>query len=173
MRPFGDVSDALIATRKTMRSGFAQEQTVADWQESVRLSIIRYRGGTTTYLEVPETGSGSLPRNSCCPGTRDKVSCLVQLYGAWRRLGSIESWAGQSAIKWTPHLQRGRLQGIDCLFFFTPSSIQLGFPAARPCRFVGRNSFRAGPIVQHPAKFGEDICLLLPTIRIELFRLYS
>jgi multidrug efflux system outer membrane protein len=49
---FGDVSDALIGYEKYHQVRVRQEQTVADLQESVRLSILRYTGGTTTYLEV-------------------------------------------------------------------------------------------------------------------------
>ncbi|MGA2420531.1 MAG: TolC family protein, partial [Candidatus Acidiferrum sp.] len=49
---FGDVSDALIGYQKLHDVRVRQEQTVADLQESVRLSILRYQGGTTTYLEV-------------------------------------------------------------------------------------------------------------------------
>ncbi|HTB93370.1 MAG TPA: efflux transporter outer membrane subunit [Candidatus Sulfotelmatobacter sp.] len=49
---FGDVSDALIGYEKFHEVRVRQEQTVADLQESVRLSILRYKGGTTTYLEV-------------------------------------------------------------------------------------------------------------------------
>jgi multidrug efflux system outer membrane protein len=49
---FGDVSDALIGYEKFHQVRVRQEQTVADLQESVRLSILRYTGGTTTYLEV-------------------------------------------------------------------------------------------------------------------------
>jgi multidrug efflux system outer membrane protein len=49
---FGDVSDALIAYQKFHEVRVRQEETVADLAESVRLSIMRYQGGTTTYLEV-------------------------------------------------------------------------------------------------------------------------
>jgi outer membrane protein, multidrug efflux system len=49
---FGDVSDALIGYEKYHQVRVRQEATVADLQESVRLSILRYTGGTTTYLEV-------------------------------------------------------------------------------------------------------------------------
>jgi multidrug efflux system outer membrane protein len=49
---FGDVSDALIGYEKFHQVRVRQEETVADLQESVRLSILRYKGGTTTYLEV-------------------------------------------------------------------------------------------------------------------------
>ena len=49
---FGDVSDALIGYQKLHEVRLRQEDTVADLQESVRLSNDRYKGGTTTYLEV-------------------------------------------------------------------------------------------------------------------------
>ena len=49
---FRDVSDALIRYQKSHEARVRQEQTVGDLAESVRLSIMRYRGGTTTYLEV-------------------------------------------------------------------------------------------------------------------------
>jgi len=49
---FGDVSNALIGYQKFHQVRVRQEETVADLQESVRLSILRYTGGTTTYLEV-------------------------------------------------------------------------------------------------------------------------
>src|SRR5258707_3088344 len=49
---FGDVSDALIGYQKFHEVRLRQESTVADLQESVRLSNMRYKGGTTAYLEV-------------------------------------------------------------------------------------------------------------------------
>jgi hypothetical protein len=51
-RAFGDVSDALIGYQKFYEVRVRQEQAVADLEESVRLSIMRYHGGTATYLEV-------------------------------------------------------------------------------------------------------------------------
>jgi outer membrane protein, multidrug efflux system len=51
-RAFGDVSDALIGYEKFREVRIRQQESVADLQESVRLSILRYQGGTTTYLEV-------------------------------------------------------------------------------------------------------------------------
>jgi len=47
---FGDVSDALIGYQKNHQVRIRQEESVADLQESVRLSNMRYTGGTTTYL---------------------------------------------------------------------------------------------------------------------------
>jgi multidrug efflux system outer membrane protein len=49
---FGDVSNSLIDYQKLHQVRVRQQDTVADLAESVRLSNLRYRGGTTTYLEV-------------------------------------------------------------------------------------------------------------------------
>ena len=49
---FGDVSNSLIDYQKLHQVRVRQQDTVADLAESVRLSNMRYRGGTTTYLEV-------------------------------------------------------------------------------------------------------------------------
>jgi hypothetical protein len=57
-RAFGDVSDALIGYQKLREVRTRQEVTVADLQESVGLSEMCYRGGTTTHLE----GLGSVLR---------------------------------------------------------------------------------------------------------------
>src|ERR1700745_158154 len=51
-RAFGDVSDALIGYQKLHQVRVRQQDTVADLAESGRLSLLRYKGGTTTYLEV-------------------------------------------------------------------------------------------------------------------------
>ncbi len=49
---FGDVSDALIGYQKYHEVRLSQEQSVRDLQEEVGVSLTRYRGGTTAYLEV-------------------------------------------------------------------------------------------------------------------------
>jgi multidrug efflux system outer membrane protein len=51
-RAFGEVSDALIGYQKLHEVRVRDQDTVADLQESVRLSNLRYTGGTTAYLEV-------------------------------------------------------------------------------------------------------------------------
>ena len=51
-RAFGDVSDALIAYDKNRVVRERQEQSVKDLQDSVNVSLMRYRGGTSNYLEV-------------------------------------------------------------------------------------------------------------------------
>jgi Outer membrane efflux protein len=48
----GDVSDALIGYDKYHVVRERQEQSVKDLQESVNVSLMRYRGGTSNYLDV-------------------------------------------------------------------------------------------------------------------------
>jgi outer membrane protein, multidrug efflux system len=87
---FGDVSDALIGYSKLHEVRVRQEQTVADLAESVRLSIMRYRGGTTTYLEVLD-GQRSLfeAEITLAQARGAEYQSLVQLYkalgGGWQQ----------------------------------------------------------------------------------------
>src|SRR3984893_14902827 len=87
---FGDVSDALIAYQKFHKVGTGQEDTVKDLQESVRLSDMRYRGGTTTYLEVLD-GQRSLfsAELTLAEARGSEYHSLVQLYrtlgGGWQQ----------------------------------------------------------------------------------------
>ena len=86
---FGDVSDALIGYQKDHQVRVRQEETVADLQESVRLSNMRYRGGTTTYLEVLD-GQRSLfaAELTLAQARGTEYQSLVQLYrslgGGWQ-----------------------------------------------------------------------------------------
>jgi outer membrane protein, multidrug efflux system len=86
---FGDVSDALIGYQKFHEVRLRQEDTVADLQESVRLSNMRYKGGTTTYLEVLD-GQRSLFSAELTLAQARGTECqsLVQLYralgGGWK-----------------------------------------------------------------------------------------
>ena len=67
-----------------------QQDTVADLQETVRISTLRYKGGTTTYLEVLD-GQRSLysARADARAARGDEYSSLVQLYkalgGGWQQ----------------------------------------------------------------------------------------
>jgi outer membrane protein, multidrug efflux system len=87
---FGDVSDALIGYAKLHEVRVRQEATVADLQESVRLSILRYTGGTTTYLEVLD-GQRSLfdAELTLAQARGSEYQSLVQLYkalgGGWQQ----------------------------------------------------------------------------------------
>jgi outer membrane protein, multidrug efflux system len=80
---FGDVSDALIGYEKLHEVRIRQEQTVADLTESVRLSIMRYQGGTTTYLEVLDGQRSLFDAELVLAQARgDEYQSLVQLYKA-------------------------------------------------------------------------------------------
>ncbi len=86
---FGDVSDALIGYQKFHEVRVRQEQAVSDLAESVRLSILRYQGGTTTYLEVLD-GQRSLftAELTLAEARGNEYQSLVQLYrtlgGGWQ-----------------------------------------------------------------------------------------
>ncbi len=87
---FGDVSDALIGYQEFHQVRVRQEDTVADLQESVRLSNMRYKGGTTTYLEVLD-GQRSLfsAELTLAEARGTEYQSLVQLYralgGGWQQ----------------------------------------------------------------------------------------
>jgi outer membrane protein, multidrug efflux system len=89
-RAFGDVSDALIGYEKLHQVRVRQEDTVADLRESVRLSNLRYTGGTTTFLEVLD-GQRSLfaAELTLAQARGSEYQSLVQLYrvlgGGWQQ----------------------------------------------------------------------------------------
>jgi outer membrane protein, multidrug efflux system len=89
-RAFGDVSDALIGYQKFHEVRVRQEQTVKDLAESVRLSIMRYQGGTTTYLEVLDGQRSLFDAELVLAAARgNEYQSLVQLYralgGGWQQ----------------------------------------------------------------------------------------
>jgi len=86
---FGDVSDALIGYQKLHEVRLRQQDTVADLQESVRLSNMRYSGGTTTYLEVLDGQRALFSAEITLAEARgSEYQSLVQLYrslgGGWQ-----------------------------------------------------------------------------------------
>ena len=88
-RAFGDVSDALIGYQKLHEVRVRQQDTVADLQESVRLSNLRYSGGTTTYLEVLDGQRALFAAELTLAQARgNEYQSLVQLYrslgGGWQ-----------------------------------------------------------------------------------------
>ena len=86
---FRDVSDALIGYQKLHQVRVAQETTVKDLQDSVNTSLLRYRGGITTYLEVLD-GQRSLfnAELTLAQARGNEYQSLVQLYkalgGGWQ-----------------------------------------------------------------------------------------
>jgi multidrug efflux system outer membrane protein len=86
---FGDVSDALIGYEKLHQVRMRQQDSVADLRETVRISTLRYKGGTTTYLEVLD-GQRSLygAELTLAAARGDEYRSLVQLYkalgGGWQ-----------------------------------------------------------------------------------------
>jgi len=89
-RAFGDASDALIGYQKFHQVRLRQEDSVADLRESVRLSNLRYTGGTTTYLEVLD-GQRSLfeAELTLAQARGEEYQSLVQIYralgGGWQQ----------------------------------------------------------------------------------------
>jgi len=89
-RAFGDVSDSLIGYQKFHQVRVRQQDTVADLQETVRLSTMRYQGGTTTYLEVLDGQRSLFSAELTLAGARgNEYQSLVQLYrslgGGWQQ----------------------------------------------------------------------------------------
>ncbi|MCU1305040.1 MAG: efflux system, outer rane lipoprotein NodT [Candidatus Sulfotelmatobacter sp.] len=88
-RAFGDVSDALIGYEKYHGVRERQEQTVKDLQESVDVSLMRYRGGTATYLDVLDSQRSLFQAELTFAQARNnEYQSLVQLYkalgGGWK-----------------------------------------------------------------------------------------
>jgi multidrug efflux system outer membrane protein len=89
-RAFGDASDALIGYEKLHQVRVRQQDTVADLQESVRLSNLRYTGGTTTFLEVLDGQRALFSAELTLAQARgNEYQSLVQLYrslgGGWQQ----------------------------------------------------------------------------------------
>jgi len=89
-RAFGEVSDALIGYEKLHEVRVRQQETVSDLEETVRISTLRYKGGTAAYLEVLD-GQRSLygAQLTLASARGDKYRSLVHLYktlgGGWQQ----------------------------------------------------------------------------------------
>jgi multidrug efflux system outer membrane protein len=86
---FGDVSDALIGYDKYHGVRERQEQTVKDLQETVDVSLMRYRGGTANYLDVLDSQRSLFQAELTLAQARNnEYQSLVQLYkalgGGWK-----------------------------------------------------------------------------------------
>jgi outer membrane protein, multidrug efflux system len=88
-RAFGDVSDALIGYEKYHGVRERQEETVRDLQQSVDVSLMRYRGGTANYIEVLDSQRSLFTAELTLAQDRNnEYQGLVQLYkalgGGWK-----------------------------------------------------------------------------------------
>jgi multidrug efflux system outer membrane protein len=88
-RAFGDVSDALIGYDKYQGVRERQEQSVKDLQESVNVSLMRYKGGTATYLSVLDSQRSLFTAELTLAQARNnEYQGLIQLYkalgGGWK-----------------------------------------------------------------------------------------
>jgi len=80
----------LIGYQKLHEVRLRQEQLVQDLAESVRLSNLRYQGGTTTYLEVLDGQRSLFAAELTLAAARgNEYQSLVQLYralgGGWQQ----------------------------------------------------------------------------------------
>lgn len=86
---FAEVSNTLTAESKLAEVRTAQELAVRSYQESVRLSRIRYESGLATYYEVLEAQQLLFPaENALAQAQLDQLLAVVTLYralgGGWQ-----------------------------------------------------------------------------------------
>ena len=86
---FRDVSDALIAYRKTREVNQQQQLLVDSAQDATRLSQLRYSGGASSYLEVLTNDTNYFAAElALVQAQLDAQLALVQLYdslgGGWK-----------------------------------------------------------------------------------------
>jgi outer membrane protein, multidrug efflux system len=86
---FRDVSDALVAYRKNRQFRIQQEHLVESAQDAARLSEVRFKAGTTDYLEVLTNETNSFTAElGLAQAQGNELISLVQLYqalgGGWK-----------------------------------------------------------------------------------------
>lgn len=86
---FRDVSNALVAYRKNREFRVEQEQLVGSAQDAARLSEVRFKAGTTDYLEVLTNETNSFSAQlGLAQAQGNELLALVQLYqalgGGWQ-----------------------------------------------------------------------------------------
>ncbi|MGB7849187.1 MAG: efflux transporter outer membrane subunit [Candidatus Acidiferrum sp.] len=80
---FRDVSNALVAYRKNREFRIQQQHLVESAQDAARLSQIRFKAGTTDYLEVLTNESNSFSAElALAQAQGNELNALVQLYQA-------------------------------------------------------------------------------------------
>ncbi len=86
---FRDVSNALVAYRKDREFRIEQEHLVESAQDAARLSEIRFKAGTTDYLEVLTNNTNYFSAEmTLAQAQGNELTALVQLYqalgGGWK-----------------------------------------------------------------------------------------
>ena len=87
---FRDVSNALVAYRKNREFRIQQEHLVEAAQDAARLSEVRFKVGTTDYLEVLTNNTNSFSAElGLAQAQGNELTALVQLYqalgGGWQQ----------------------------------------------------------------------------------------
>jgi outer membrane protein, multidrug efflux system len=87
---FRDVSNALVAYRKNREFRVQQEQLLKSAQDAARLSEVRFKAGTTDYLEVLTNETNSFTAElGLAQAQGNELIALVQLYqalgGGWQQ----------------------------------------------------------------------------------------
>jgi len=86
---FREVSDALIAESELVGERVAREKQVSALKDAVELSLLRYRGGRASYLDVLDAEQQLYPAEVALAQTqRDQLAAVVSLYkalgGGWK-----------------------------------------------------------------------------------------
>jgi len=86
---FREVSDALIAYRKTQEFRVEQEQLTRSAEDATRLSNLRYTGGATSYLEVLDSDSRRFAAQlNLAQAQLNELQSMVRIYralgGGWQ-----------------------------------------------------------------------------------------
>ena len=89
-RAFRDVSDALVAYRKSREVRSQQQQLTTAAEDATRLSNLRYRGGAASYLEVLDSETRSFAAQlALAQAQLRELQSLVQIYrslgGGWQQ----------------------------------------------------------------------------------------
>jgi multidrug efflux system outer membrane protein len=87
---FRDVSDALVAYRKSQEVRAQQQQLTYSAEEATKLSNMRYKGGATSYLEVLDSDTRYfVAQLSLSQAQLRELQALVQIYrslgGGWQQ----------------------------------------------------------------------------------------
>jgi multidrug efflux system outer membrane protein len=87
---FREVSDALVAYRKSQEVRVQQEQLTNAAEETTKLSNMRYKGGATSYLEVLDSDTRYfVAQLQLAQAQLQELQSLVEIYrslgGGWEQ----------------------------------------------------------------------------------------